>query len=222
MLQRLKQIFTPTQEAATNPVAVHDWAHQNQHTPDIWQLEQFEWQHIFVPYPFQMDFGSEKEMLETVRLGRPTHPTCYTHNEFNFFIKDLGSASYPIPMPKEYEPSAFLRWPVIPARIKGTMWSIPPSLFISLDKSKQNGVQFGRQRIKITLPWREVKYDNKSPLPFITEDYLVTKTAWMYIGRPDYWNDQIGGIFQSCQVEHKEFLTPKKWIDRFYEFEKPK
>jgi hypothetical protein len=221
MLQRLKRFLTSTSEAAT-ATSVADWASQNQYTPDIWQLEQFEWQHIFVPYPFQMDFSSEKEMLEAVRLGRPTHPTCYTRHPFHMFVKDLGKNSYPIPIPKEFEPSNFLRWPAIPARIRGQMWSIPPKLFISLDKAKQNGVQFRRQRVHITLPWREVKYDDKSPLPYITDDYVVTKSAWMYIGLPDYWHDQIGGIFTSCQVEHKEFVTPKKWIDRFYEFEKPK
>jgi hypothetical protein len=220
MLQRLKQLFTSPQEATAKSVV--DWANQNELTPDIWQLEQFEWQLIFVPYPFEMDFESKEKMIESVRQGQPVHPSCYTHHPYHMFVKDLGRHSYPIPLPKEFEPSNFLRWPVEAARMKGQLWAIRPQLFISLDKAKQNGVQFRRSRVKITLPWREVKYDKSSPLPHITDDYIVTKSAWMYEGVPDYWRDQIGGIFTSCQVEHRSFVNPKQWIDKFYSFEKPK
>lgn len=222
MFTALKKIFLPEKQEIVRPDIITAWANQTKLSPDCWQLEQFEWQLIFVPYDFSRDFNSKAEMLDNVYMGEACHPTCYTLDLFNFFVKDLGIKSFPIPLSKNYVPSNYLRWPVEPARIKGSLYGIRPSLLISLDKEKLNTVQFQRQRVRITLPYREVRFSEKNPLPEISDDYLVTCTAWMYVGIEKYWDDQIGGIFKSCQVQRKEFISPKKWIDSFYEFEIPK
>jgi len=222
MLSALKKIILPEKVDKPQPNLIAEWANQNQMSPDVWQLEQYMWQLIFVPYDFQRDFDNKEELETNSYMGAPVHPVCYSLNEFNFFVKDLGVKSFPIPMPEQYVPSNFLQWPVVPARVKGSLWAIRPQVLFSLDKTKLNTVQFRRQRVRITLPYREVRFDEDHPLPQISPDYLVTCTAWMYIGIPEYWDDQIGGIFKSCQVERKEFISPKKWITGFYEFENPK
>jgi hypothetical protein len=41
----------------------------------------------------------------------------------------------------------------------------------------------------------------------------------MYVGIPKYWDDQIGGIFQTTQMDIQEHDNPRIWIDKFYQFE---
>lgn len=59
------------------------------------------------------------------------------------------------------------------ARITGTLYRLDRKQLIALDKRKQNGVWFTRERIKA---W--VKPDEE-------------QHPWMYIGRNDYWDDRL-------------------------------
>lgn len=190
----------------------------HKHTPDLWKLEQFAFQNIFVSDDLMTGKKHHSIIKDAAYSGEPIHPVCYTFDKFTFFKKDLGEHSFPVSLPWDYRPTSHLRWPVVPARVKGELYTIRPKSFIELDKLRLNGVQFHRQRVRVVLPYREVRFDKKHILPNITDDYILTTTAWMYVGAPKYWDDQIGGIFQSCQVDTNTFDQPKKWIDEFYKF----
>jgi len=189
-------------------------------TPDIWKLEQYMRQLIFVPDDMKSGGRLNRLLTETSWTPTPLHPTCYTHDDYTFWKKDLGDASYPVVLPKDYRPSGYIRKDVIPAAIKGELWAIRPSGFLALDKQRQNGVQFRRERVMIKYPWRELGWSKTQPVPKISHlEYFTTVTAWMYIGVPEYWDNQIGGIFQTSQMDVFEHDVPKDWVNKFYKFD---
>jgi hypothetical protein len=188
-------------------------------TDDFWKLEQYMFQLIFVADELKRGGKYHSFIAEHSRSPEPVHPSCYTSGEYHFFKKDLGEGhSFPFALPSNYKPSAFLRYPPEPARIKGELWAIRPKAFISLDIHRQNGVMFRRERVRITYPTTPIAYSTQNPLPHILPDQIATVMAWMYIGIPTYWDDQIGGIFQN-QLELREHEAKKIWIDKFYKFD---
>lgn len=203
-------------EKSIDPAMDH-WHRQCEMTPDIWKLEQYHRQLIFVADDMQTGGKNNKLVAEASFTAEPAHPTVYTHHKYTFWKKDLGVHSYTIILPEGYRPTGFVRYPVEPARIRGELWAIRPSQFILLDKHKQNGVQFKRDRVRIKLPSRFVCYDDKRPLPNITDQPFHTVTAWLYTGVPDYWDAQIGGIFASSQMETQDHTA--KAIQKFYSFD---
>lgn len=182
-------------------------------TPDMWRLGQYKWQYLFV-----MGDENERDLAaEASFSAMPEHPTCYTEGKFTLWKKDLGKHSYPIPLPESYRPTGYVRWPVEPARIRGELWKIHPEQFILLDSYKQNGIQFRRQRVQVILP--------AAPVGWRTRDYPIVgdftihgiTPAWMYMGLQKHWDDQIGGIFASAQVELRE--QNRKYARQFFQFE---
>lgn len=198
------------------PLIVRELA---EYSPDIWQLEQYKRQLIFVPDDMKMGMPNNKLIADASFIPRPKFPVCYTRPSFTMWKKDLGKASFPVILPDVYRPTGFVMWEVEPAPIQGELWSIEPSRFILLDNHKQNGVMFTRQRVDITLPYREVGW-GQSSLPIITDDInKVSVPAWMYVGNVDYWDAQIGGVFARSQVEAKQPDLPRRRHNKFYSFE---
>ncbi len=195
-----------------------EWSHQNKFTPDLWRLEQYQRQLIFIADDLMT--GHKNHTIIDDHL--PIHPGCYTQKDFYVWEKDLGDFSFPVPLEEEIK--LFSRYNAEPARIKGELYAIPGIQFIELDTHKKNGVQFFRKRIPITVPYRHVKYSTSSTalpferLPEISPDYTHTVSAWMYIGIQDYWKDLIGVDLGSKAVELYEHDTPKIWIKKYYKF----
>lgn len=215
MFQAVKDFFLKTE---TDPVAAK-WSQQCVLTPDIWKLEQSMFQLIFLPDDMMRGRINNHLIADAGRDGdTPVHPACFTLERFTMYQKDLGELSFPIPMKKEYEPTNWLRVRPRPAKIKGQLYAILSPRIIRLDIHRQNGVQFTRVRQNISLPYREVRYDKSSPIPQISKDFLKTVEAWMYIGIPEYWDDQIGDMFTVRECEKFELDQPKFWIEDYYKF----
>lgn len=196
-----------------------DWHLQCRLTPDIWKLEQYHRQLIFVCDDMMKGNKNHSLIAEASASGDdPFHPTCYTLKPFTLWKKDLGTESFPVAMEDGYEPTGFLRWPAEPARIRGELYAIRPYQFIKLDIHRQNGVQFRRIRTAITLPYNQVKYTQKRPLPKIAGEYIETIQAWMYVGVPEYWDNLLGGVFNTKPVDLFEHDKPRTWIDKYYKF----
>jgi len=191
---------------------------QYPHTPDIRQLMQYQRQFIFVADDM-MYGGRHHELLDSPATMR-VHPACFTLNKFTLWKKDLGSHSFPVAMEESFKPSNFLRWAVEPAKVKGELYTIRPSVFwLKLDIHRQNGVQFRRKRVAIILPYRQVRYSKARPIPEVTDEYIHPVQAWMYIGRPEYWDDQLGGVFRTSEMTLHEHDKPRPWIEKFYKFD---
>jgi len=213
-LMKLPKLFSPP--AASSPMPIDDLATT---APDIWKLEMYMRQLIFVPDDLKYGGPNHQLISESSWTKEPLHPACYTHSNYTFWKKDLGDKSYPVVLPENYRPSGFIRGEIIPAPIKGELWAIRPSCFRVLDKHRNYGVQFIRDRVPITYPYREIGFNKKQPLPKISDEYFTTVTAWMYIGIPEYWDPQIGGIFQTSHMDVYEHDVPKPYVKQFYKFE---
>lgn len=227
MLTRLKRIFSP-EEAVPEEAAI-EWAHQNELTPDFWRLEQYIRQWLFVPD--DMKRGGVNHHLIEEAINGPIETDVYTAHPYTMWKKDLGTQSYPIVLPADYVPSGRTIVPVEPAPIKGELYGIRPSAFISLDKHKLNGLQFFRTRVDVRVSYRTVRYErmtidpetllpvgSRRPLPIISEHGFVQFPAWMYQGFPDYWDPQLNGIFRS-QMDLYEHDRPRVWIKKYYCFQ---
>lgn len=215
MFQAAKDFFKKEREA--DPEA-NVWLKQCALTPDIWKLEQSQYQLIFIPDDMMLGRNNHKLIADAIRNEAPVHPTCFTLERFTMFKKDLGEHSFPVPMKKEYEPSNWFRKRPSPAKIKGQLFAILSPRIIKLDIHRQNGLQFVRIRQDISLPYREVRYNKDKPLPDISTDYLKTVEAWMYVGIPAYWDDLIGDMFSFGECDKFELDQPKFWIEDYYKF----
>lgn len=213
MFEALRK-YLPDRVQDLDPEAT-EWAAQCNLTPDNWKLEQFIRQLIFVPD--DMKKGGKNHDLISEAINGPTHSSVYTADPYTFWLKDLGGHSYPIVLPANYKPDAFTIVPVEAAPIQGELYFIRPSQFVLLDKHKQNGVQFRRDRVSIRIPYRTVSY-GPAVLPKISQHYFTTITAWMYTGVTEYWDPMIGGVFRS-QMDLFEHETPRAWMKHYYKFE---
>lgn len=194
-----------------------EWANQCILTPDNWKLEQYVRQLIFLPC--DMKKGHRNHGLIEDHINGPVYEDVYTAQEYTFWKKDLGEASFPVVLPGDYRPDAFTPYEVEAAPIKGELYFIPGHHMKELDKHRLNGVQFVRDRVNIRIPYRTVSFNKERPLPVISDHkYFNTVPAWMYMGVKDYWDPQIGGIFQS-QMDLYEHDNPRVWIKKYYKFE---
>lgn len=192
------------------PMEVMEW--RKPHTPDWHRLEQFQTQRIFIPDEVKTG-GIHHSFLEGAKV---INPSCYTHDDMTFWKKDLGGNSFPIPLPGDFRPEGFVRWPVEPAPIQGELWLVSPNHIYSLDIHKGNTVRFSRERVQIKYPYRGVR--NIGPNPKITKHCFELIEAWMYLGNAEYWRNQIGGIFTS-QMDLYEHDVPRDWMRKFYKFD---
>lgn len=211
----LKKLLLRKENVDPYATRIAEMAEEVSSTPDIWRLEQYKRQRIFVA-----DNVLDEQLREASFVGQPVWPECcYTHDKYTLWKKDLGAHSYSVILPENYRPTGFVRYPVEPAKIQGKLWAVSPTAFISLDKLRDNGVRFTRSRVRISLPWRFVAYSKKKPLPEISRDFLHTLDAWVYFGVPDYWDAMIGGIFASSQIEPSEHVHPRQ--GKFFRFANP-
>lgn len=172
-------------------------------TPDLWYLERFEWQLLFVCD--QWKAGHIKNDL----IANDGEKLCdaLSHDNFTFYKKKLGLASYgiplPMPVPKEYF-----------GPIRGELWKVRPYLFKILDSEKDNGYSFVRKRVSLSVPFFRV-YDDKERNGKMSE-HDTTVEAWMYIGKPEYWAKQLDGgyMFETVKVQKPN----KSWRSDYYMF----
>lgn len=200
---------------------MEDWHRKYRRTPDLWYLNQHARQLVFIAD----DFKRGHRRHELIDGQEPIHPSCYTLENFTCYKKDLGVHSFPLPFEKHVDFQIHGWYKPELARIRGELYALPsPYLWKVLDIEKENGLQFIRTRVSITVPWAEIKYSvgpdanwvEKSPV--ISRDYFVTKRAWMYIARPEYWDDYIGVALGTRGLPLSEHETPKDWIKNFYNF----
>lgn len=221
MFEAVKEYFRKEPEAA----AV-EWLNQNRLTPDICQLEQSMFQLVFLPDDMMRGKHNNHLISDAGRDGAtPVHPACFTLERFTFWKKDLGTESYPIPLPKDFQPSGYLRVKPVPAKIKGQLYAILSPRIKRLDIHRQNGVQFLRVRQKITLPYQHVRYNTRpdaetfTKIPRISDTFIHTVDAWMYVGIPAYWDNLISDMFQVRECPKFELDQPKFWLEEYYKFE---
>jgi hypothetical protein len=194
-------------------------------TPDMYMLEQYQWQLLFVPDEVQRG-GLQYDLIRTDSVFRGH---AWTRHPFEFWLKELGDQSYPIPMETKNTTVAPRYWPT-PGKIMGEVHSIRPYLFRELDRHKLNGVQFFRRRVPLIFPYRQLllqenKDRRNTPLPLalrgkkgaMSPEIVYIMRAWMYIGIPKYWRPllKMGERYSSVQqYESKQ----RSWARPYYRY----
>jgi hypothetical protein len=179
---------------------VNKWRANTQYTPDAALLSRQEFQPIFV-YDRHMEGRDDFADIcgDIHELPSPVGFSCET---FCTWRKNLGKLSFPIALPAPQQNHKHPLWADLaretcwfkdapPALIKGIIYTINSSAFFSLDRHYRNGLHFTRKKIKIQIPCRYKEETGGN-------EYMLTQWAWAYIGRSEYWSDQLdAGMFFS-------------------------
>lgn len=220
-------VFSKLKKVVTGPDGVDKWVHTTRvdmtHTPDMPQLEEYEWQHVFV-YD-EMKTGGLFNHLVNVEMSG-LFGTAYSQNRFQTWVKNIGEQSYPIPIegrplaPKFLEGD--LKYPPS-ARLRGELWTLRPYQLRLLDMHKANGVKFARRRVHLIYPYREVVRSKTSGKVFKTGEQVYIMRAWMYQAIPEFWlpyiQDQDHGQhhYPVCHY-HTNPEETKRWKQSYYDF----
>lgn len=187
-------------------------------TPDIAKLEKYKKQLLFVTDEW-MDDRRQSFVLDGVSNNEGVAFSIERH----LFLTKATDGT-PVAMPDE---NGF--------RIKGEVHSLDGKAFLKLDKLKQNRIQFIRKRVFLIYPYRnQGTIDNGTFTDdgFLLPDILAGKkswlgpervghmSAWMYVGNPDYWLEQIHQ--QPYMFNRVPTFIPKKdkqWLSEYYKFQ---
>ena len=174
-------------------------------TPDLWKLEQHEYQLLFVHDQFMSRHPLHNVISPYIYRGKPIAPGFTAESFWGFWKYKLGEASFPIAMVNRNRSETFLNKI---GRIRGEVVAIRPYMFLDLDKYYQNRVEFIRYRTNIIVPNRKLK-TNTAIGDLMSDEYTETLRCWMYIGKPSLWLDMLDGGQNFCPVRTHEQL-PKK------------
>lgn len=202
-------------------------------TPDIAKLEQYEWQLFFAPDELKRDHLMHAKIGSESSFQFPA----FTQASYHFWDPPEGWAS-PVPLKVEGFTNPLPFFPPI-AKIKGEVHLIRPQTFhLSLDRYRQNTVEYRRERVRLIVPYRRVvflKDHNLDPAFGVQEEFSRSEytgssvktteertciiRAWMYIGEPAYWDPLISGY----DYGHIETFQSKnrKWLQEYYNIRRP-
>lgn len=187
-------------------------------TPDIAELESRQYSFVFMPDECMM-LERKHELVTPGASGfYPFYEDCYTSEDFCFIEKRLGKESFPIAF-KPLDNGDLPIWMNKKQRIKGELYALRGCSFKDLDKYKLNTVQCNRVKVNINIP--TVKQHRTETQSYnglwsceynLSKTYITTISAYMYVGREEYWIDQLlhhDSFFNFAPVHTTE-------VDRIY------
>lgn len=214
MLGWLKTNVLPSKKLEPNAEWMAEAIISNPNTPDIWTINGYQYQFVFV-YGTQQRGHPQHELINSTGAFAAT---AYTDKKFNLWRRELGRESFPIAMEESNWHKPDFR-KAARERVQGELYAVPTATLISLDKHYQNTLEFQRKRVPVLIPYRHLyqipgcevasevqrKISEKTgaPLPpqvVTTEMGVKLVKAWMYIGRNEYWDDQLSHFFSPTAV----------------------
>lgn len=232
MLQALQSLFTsssvystPTREEFLSELEATKF------TPDVSTLEEYDYQLYFATD------NTKKDHLYHELLGDAKYKfPAFTQANFHFWDPP-EPWTQPIPMELVNDHNVIRGLPPV-AKIKGEVYLIRPQRFIDLDRLKQNTVEYVRRRVRLIVPFRHVvwlKDHNLDPAFGVqdtfcrseyngssvrtTEERVVVIRAWMYIGKPEYW-DPLITLYDYKSVE-TFYGKNRRWCEQYYSIRRP-
>lgn len=181
-------------------------------SPDLWKLEQHEYQLLFVPDQFMSRHPLHSVLLRHVYRNKPVASSCFTaEDSWGFWKYRLGKQSFPIPLINHNRSQTFRN---MFGRIKGEVYAVRPYLFYDLDFYYQNRVEFVRHRTNIVVPYtKRINYPYKDGvMEMETPELTDTLRCWFYIGVQDHWKDMLdGGMNFSPVKTYLQHNIEDKW-----------
>lgn len=151
-------------------------------SPDLWKLEQYEYQLLFMPGEFMSRHPNFKDIQPYIYKNKPLGPAFTADTGWAFWRRNLGKFSYPIPLINQVKR-------VITGRIKGEVMAIRPRMLQHLDEYYQNRKEFIRYRTSVIIPYRKKTFTNVGEM--ITPEMTHTIRTWMYVGVNSFWTPQL-------------------------------
>lgn len=199
-------------------------------TPDIAELEEAAWRHIFVVDGLKRDHIMHHLLGPDAVFRFPA----YTQDSFLFWESDTPF-DHRVPMKARLGEANIHGFPPI-AKIKGEVFRIRPQRFLKLDEEYQNTIEFNRTKIKLIVPHRQVQWlKDRSRDPERNEQDLyhhaggAMKTtiesicivrAFMYIGKPEFYEPMLTPFdWHPVEYYHSE---KRRWADTYYNIRRPK
>lgn len=203
-----------------------------------WVLEDMERKHLYTPdketvlakskwylfLPDDLKFRHRRHDLIQGNSELKVH-AAYTEKDFFHWKKDLGDASFTIPLqctPKEKQGHLG----PMPAKVCGELHLVDSHLLLYLDQHRLNGVQFERKRIKLRIPYREQRWlkdrgraeevlgrNLDASTAYLTKWQYAEEWAWMYCGIRDYWDEQLDAGYQFQPVP--VYKPNTNWINAY-------
>jgi len=214
----------------SNLIDVFD-QHTPKYTPDIHLLEQHWWNPVFIPDDCMIhhsyhitERGSRHDLVKEGASGYdPFYEDCYTAKPFTFLEKNLGKQSFPIPF-DPINDNDLPMWMNKSHRIKGELYALSSKSIIELDNHRLNTVQFDRVKVTINIPYAQKYRDIAQSYNGVwSSTYRSSKTnivsiqAHMYVGRFEYWRDQLLKLdnFSPVKVEKN---PDRIYVKDFYNY----
>lgn len=206
--------------------------YETRFTPDAARLEEYEYQLIFVCDEHKRDHFRHKDLGEDKSYFFPA----FTLKTFDFWHTPVPFLS-PVPLPSTRQ---YKMQNLPPAsKIKGEVYAIRPQTIInSLDPYYQNTVEYQRARIKLIVPYRKLlwlkdhtldpafgvsgyinrgEYEGSSVRH--SEEHVALVSAWMYIGRPEFWDPLITHFnYEPVEFHHSK---NRRWLQTYYNIRRP-
>jgi hypothetical protein len=174
-------LFSKTLPDAVDVSLLANQRDGQQFTPDIWKLEKYEYQLLFLCDDL-MSRHPNHELIKDYIVPELAVPAFTAEGWWSLWRTKNGKDSYSIPLVNNLRR-------VMSRRILGQIVAIRPYMFIDLDKLKVNGVLFKRIRSSFLVPYRK-KIDTRIG-EMITDEFTQLIRAWMYVGVSEYWNKEL-------------------------------
>jgi hypothetical protein len=176
----------------------------DKHTPDkFWLQTRANWL-VFLYCDLQLNHMRAIDDCDLVWWG-------YSKEHLSVWKNDLGKLSHPV----AFKPNPVLQ-DVPHLRVKGQIVRMRTDRLIKLDQERQNGVQFLRKRIPITIPSIMTRRDHKNHggvYDLSKMDYAIpcedTVWAWSYVGNPEFWLDSLERVFNYKEKQEDGFYRER-------------
>lgn len=235
-IQLIRNEFAKLVGQGINFPSVHEarWLTDSvKHSPDLGYLEQFEYQLLFCGDDTKLNHSHHCLIEDNQFIAN-----AFTSNYFNYWQLETVNKHdqlerLPIPMQTTILKHTVRYFPP-PLKIAGQLFAVRPYQFRELDNYKQNRVQFQRKRVNLIVPYRPRWYktnDELEPTQKLPKALQGTKhyilgdervfiiRAWMYVGRPDYWDNLLDAGFRGFKTVNT-FESRREWLRDYYAYPK--
>lgn len=201
----------------------------SKYTPDIGKLERTMRWLLFVPDEMQQAHPDHSRLSRHAKqIG-----SAFTVDTFTLWKErkhvDL-KVTRAIPLRIQYGKEAFYTSPTAAIRrpVRGELYFVNALTLIKLDRHRENGVRFVRERVEVLMPRTEIHLKKnlfgttnagKPYGEYIKEEKRLLGSplnVWMYVGVPEYWEQQLDGGHGFALVRY--FQPNNSLLSKFYYF----
>lgn len=175
------------------------------YTPDLAKLREKRAHYMF--FPDDMKRGHRRHAM--IKESSKFCAQGFTKSGFSMWRHNLGQESYPISFEDKDAFVPFLK-------LKGEVFLVPTDTIKILDEHRENGVQFLRKRVRISIPFRIQRMDRDAKVIHTSRTYEQHLSPWMYVGVNDHWVELLNGI-QFSPVTQQYFGKEMESM-KYYEF----